>query len=696
MVQLAQNLRPSRGRSDFGNLLTELTAMDQHRFQQVVSQARCRALGCLDASNDSHRAVLAALIRGIENPETGVLCEPSLIRNTTRPPDVVLVCPVAGIHVVEVKGIALDDIQALDPGGQFVIQYSSGARSRNPFAQVRNALFDVRDAVQRMYANDLTLPFRYWVMLPRITRKQWTARWGANSHCPPELLFAEDLPGLVDRFQKLGQRLLSGAAKSCWPGEELTAVWRAFGDTSVLNFATDEREHRRTREATLGEMFDEAAETYKSLSDEQQRLSMQNWEKGPRLIRGVAGSGKTIVLANNLARRLHRSLSQPNSLFDGTPPLPRIVVVCFNRSLAPFIRKKIELAYHQRTAKAPPDGVIRVFTINKLMYELSRQGLWRYQTFAEQPDGDDQQARVAAEYLKELKQVKADDPELFNRLGFDAIYVDEGQDVLDIELQLLRELCRSNPSGEPNLYVFYDDAQNLYGRRRPNWQAVGLNITGGRSHVMRECFRNTREIVESAFNVLYGNYAQQKESVPTRDFGDVATLRQQNLLELVDGRWHVGFAHRSGLPPRTTLAKDSDDEDRQIVARLKWLIEEQEVRPQDILVIAYQVKRVNGLARVIERAKISGVRTVRNHNLDKDQHLVQRGQLAVSTVHSSKGYDAYCVLLASANDFPVDVIGRASFYVACTRAIEYLEVFGWRNANLFAEMESAVRAAPCK
>ena len=66
----------------------------------------------------------------------------------------------------------------------------------------------------------------------------------------------------------------------------------------------EERQARRVPEATLGELFDEAAEAYKTLSDEQQRLSAQDWAGGPRLVRGVAGSGKTIVLANNLARRL--------------------------------------------------------------------------------------------------------------------------------------------------------------------------------------------------------------------------------------------------------------------------------------------------------------------------------------------------------------------------------------------------------
>ena len=44
--------------------------------------------------------------------------------------------------------------------------------------------------------------------------------------------------------------------------------------------------------------------------------------------------------------------------------------------------------------------------------------------------------------------------------------------------------------------------------------------------------------------------------------------------------------------------------------------------------------------------------------------------------------DAYCVLLASTNKFDVNQMGRLDFYVGCTLAIEYLEVFAHRNEGL--------------
>jgi hypothetical protein len=55
-------------------------------------------------------------------------------------------------------------------------------------------------------------------------------------------------------------------------------------------------------------------------------------------------------------------------------------------------------------------------------------------------------------------------------------------------------------------------------------------------------------------------------------------------------------------------------------------------------------------------------------------------------------YDAYCVLLADGNQFPTDTHGRASFYVACTRAIEYLEVFATSGSGLVVQMQRAIAA----
>src|SRR3954453_14858785 len=309
-------------------------------------------------------------------------------------------------------------------------------------------------------------------------------------------------------------------------------------------------------------MFDEAAESYKTLSDEQQKLSAQDWRGGPRLVRGVAGSGKTIVLANNLARRLGKGLGDGETLF-GMAERPRFLAVCYNRTLVPFIRQKIALAFRQRTGRSLPEDAVEVWHYNRLLWHLYRKGLWRYQKV----EAADDEGR-ANQYLAELEHVRQHQPGLLDAVAYDAIYVDEGQDFLAADFRLLKGLCRTEPEGEPNLCIFYDDAQNLLGRRRPNWRSLGLNLVGGRSSVMTRCFRNTRPIVEASFNVLYGRHAEAGAVVPTRDFGDILTLEEKGRIRDAGGRYEVRFAARDGIiPPRLTIAPDARREREALIER---------------------------------------------------------------------------------------------------------------------------------
>lgn len=440
--------------------------------------------------------------------------------------------------------------------------------------------------------------------------------------------------------------------------------------------------------AQIGELFDAASETYKTLSDEQQKISTQLWESGPRLIRGVAGSGKTIVLANNLARRVHRGLRSQQDLFGKQHP-QRIAAVCLNRTLAPYLKKKIEIAFRQRTGRAIPEGQVEVWSFNRLMWYLSTVGLWRYQGYKDTTNNE-----RAAQYLKELKFVKQNDPSTFDKCAFSAIYVDEGQDFAEEEFRLLNELCRLDSEGETSLFVFYDDAQNLYGHARPNWHSLGLNIRG-RSHVMTECFRNTRQILEPAFNVLYATFAENDIRGPTKAFGDITTLEEKGLLEKEDGAWRVKFARRDGLKPKVNVLSSKTKQTETLVRQVRWLVEDEQVRPEDIHILVYYRNSIDKIVTAIQSARIPSVEGIHVATERKDDLLQQRGWLSISTVASAKGYDAYAVLLCGANEFPVDVQGRASFYVACTRAIEYLEVFGARRDGLLLEMEKAIRISQC-
>ena len=345
--------------ADGANLFAEEVAMKAAELAEQVQRSRCRVVGWEEAKHDEHRRVLGALAFAFDEEGVTLLCEPSLARGRYHPPDLVLIHPELGVHVIELKAVSLDQIERVEAGGMCEFQYRGGLRKKNPEGQAFNAMFAIKDATQAVLERDARVPFHAWVAFSQIEREAWVKRWGEDAWMPSHVLFQGDLEleRLAESLTDVGRRAVLAKGVERCPAEDLRAVMRAFGDTAVLMGEPGEREPRKVRAGTLGERFDEAAEAYKMLTPEQHDLSKLDWSGGvgPRLVRGVAGSGKTIVLANHVARRLAHAQRQA-TLLDPDPPMPRLAVVCHNRTLVPLLRKKVADAFAQRTGRAMPEG----------------------------------------------------------------------------------------------------------------------------------------------------------------------------------------------------------------------------------------------------------------------------------------------------------------------------------------------------
>ena len=166
-------------------------------------------------------------------------------------------------------------------------------------------MFDIKHSTARYCDRyELDIRFEYWVVWPRIRKTEWHEKFGKDAFRPKEMIFQETLKssGLEDVLA--GDYRIEESIDRESHAQQLKCVLKAFGDSSVLYPEPGGRPARRVGEETLGARFDEASESYKGLSEEQQKLSEMSWEEGPRQVRGVAGSGKTVVLANNMAREL--------------------------------------------------------------------------------------------------------------------------------------------------------------------------------------------------------------------------------------------------------------------------------------------------------------------------------------------------------------------------------------------------------
>lgn len=194
-------------------------------------------------------------------------------------------------------------------------------------------------------------------------------------------------------------------------------------------------------------------------------LHQENLAKGlgdkHRLLRGVAGSGKTLILACRA-----KYLAQLN-------PEWRILVLCYNISLANFIRQMID--------------EIDIETQNQI--EVYHFHYWCAKTWGLKDEG------MIEELIKRIKNGDVGTPR------YDAILIDEGQDFEPGWLRLA--FTTLNPETHSFLLV-EDRAQQIYHRKSLS-QELGISFQG-RSRILTINYRNTEQIIKFAWD-FYQHFA---------------------------------------------------------------------------------------------------------------------------------------------------------------------------------------------
>jgi superfamily I DNA/RNA helicase len=391
------------------------------------------------------------------------------------------------------------------------------------------------------------------------------------------------------------------------------------------------------------------------LSNEQQRLCGYEMDGGPRLVRGVAGSGKTAVLAHWLAKTLKQVASKPNAV---------AWVVYANNSLRSLIEGAVVQAWQEGNGNGEfPADRVELHHIKDLLRDLLKET--GCPTRPTNLDFDYDSA--AAEYL--LRKGEAVVQPRCN-----ALFVDEAQDMGSNTLRLLSLLVETQGDGARNhraVNIFYDNAQDIYGRGTPTWSQIGLDMQG-RSTVMKESFRSTKPISEFAINVLY----TLKPPVGDPDHEE---LVKRGLIEQAEraGRpwWNVRFNQIDGPRPIVNACPRPALQYQAVGDYIYNLIAVEGVVPEDIclLYIGQAVKKAI-LGEIAERLKPL--------NVDVEVRVGQsmrrsEGTVLATTPHSFKGYDAEVIVIPAADRFYAPGRGALAneLYVAMTRARSLLALF---------------------
>lgn len=431
------------------------------------------------------------------------------------------------------------------------------------------------------------------------------------------------------------------------------------GEFRLPNQWAKAREEERIDDGDLrlGRQLAERKALRPVLSHEQERLCGFELDGKPRLVRGVAGSGKTLVLAHWLMQTVRRFEQQPHV---------RIWAVFANRSLQSLIGDSIESAWSEATGGLSfPWNRVQLHHIKDILAVLLPEVELTASDYGFAYD------EAAAAYLKRhgTQDIKP---------RCDALFIDEAQDMGPSTLRLLAAIVRQHDTADDNsraVNIFYDNAQNIYGRGTPKWAEFGLDMRG-RSSVMKESFRSTHPITEFALNVLYR--LQPPESNP-----DHKELLARGLIERIerDGTdwWRVRFNQIDGPNPQYRPFADIDEEIRAIADYCRDLIVQQNVQPSDICLVYNGPDIRDRLTEHVGPA-LADLGVELSVQTNKPFQL-SPNMLLATTSHSFKGYDAEVVIIPGVDQYVAHGKGvlANNLYVAMTRARSVLTLFGQKR-----------------
>ncbi|MGM9919984.1 MAG: DEAD/DEAH box helicase, partial [Bhargavaea sp.] len=377
----------------------------------------------------------------------------------------------------------------------------------------------------------------------------------------------------------------------------------------------------------------------KAMDLHQENLAKQLGDKN-RLIRGVAGSGKTLILASRA------------KLLAKEHPEWKILILCYNislsRSIESLVRRMMnepdslfDFDYHsgQNQKGSPGTGNIVIRNFHAWLrndLKISEKQL--------------------PYYINKLEQGEAVLP------SYDAILIDEGQDFEPEWFRLVSTLL--NPETK-SLLLVEDRAQSIYKRKRSYVQDTGLDFRG-RSKVLNINYRNTAQIVSFAWD-FYRAHSTLKNKVVTKDFeGEIIAPQSTK---------------RRGYEPGIVKRKDFFEEAAYVSRQIRLLHEQRSVPLSDMLVL-YRVRKWGGydyvdvLQKALEKEGLPFYWLTETpeskRNYDRNTETV-----TISTIDSSKGLDFRAVFIVHLDMLPFplekDKEREASLlYIAMTRAQEYL------------------------
>lgn len=375
--------------------------------------------------------------------------------------------------------------------------------------------------------------------------------------------------------------------------------------------------------------------------DETQKQAKNFSSRGHSLIRGVAGSGKSLVLQKRVDKLIEEK-------FD------HILILSYNRFMQGWIESNL--------------------SSNGSQIECSTFHRWAFQNFKYSYEFDRE---------KESRQ-KIIESAHQSCLKYQAILVDEAQDFYDEWFQALLKVLDPQTN---SLFFVYDNTQSVYGqshRRKSGWSWAKLGIdVVGRSQILDLNYRNSPEILEFAWKFIQ----------PSLEKADIKVEKRENSPSIDKLIQPKKKASRSAGVAPVLIQLAADQIIAEIADQVRLAFESHAHSSIAVLFHPNHAKTKSlktQLSKQLFRLGIAHHAPMRSQ--ERSGNIVDRPMVIIDSWNAVKGieFDAVIVVLAELSE---EFEERAGLYTAMTRAKDHL-VLTYEHRNSIVELLEALLDRP--
>lgn len=368
--------------------------------------------------------------------------------------------------------------------------------------------------------------------------------------------------------------------------------------------------------------------------DNEQNKARNYGVNGHSLVRGVAGSGKSLVLRSRVEKIINE--------FDD------VLILSYNRFMNGWLNSKLSRY------------------LNRKNIECRTFHSWAYRNLGYDYRWDeDDEMRKEVVTLAQSSGIK-----------YQAILIDEAQDFYDEWFQAVLEVLDEDTN---SLFFVYDNTQSVYGkphRRKSNWSwnKLGINVTG-RSQVFDINYRNTPEILETAWQFILPALARTDMKVEKREKGkDGKVVKTPGIGSIIEPKKKL--SRSSNIKP-LLMQINYENMPEEISQQVQYALDSYKDSSIGILTHPQEKAFRQEISRELEKLGIPHLAP--QYSRDRNENVVDRPYVIVDSWNALKGVEFDAVILAGIDQ----VVGhphendenfeeKAGLYTAMTRARDHL------------------------